>query len=83
MAFRFVLWDLDADPHGNVQHCLRHHVSKEEVEYVLSNPTYETISRSSGYPIVFGVTAEGRQIFVVFERIDDDTVYPVTAFDAN
>lgn len=82
MPFRFIVWDLDDDPHGNVQHCLRHQVSKEEVEWVLSNPIGETTSRSTNAPIAFGMTEEGRQLIVVYEIIDEDTVYPVTAYDA-
>lgn len=82
VAFRFVLWDLDDDPHGNVRHCLGHHVSKDEVEWVLIHPHFETTSRSTNLPVVFGATATGRQLVVVYELVDEDTVYPVTAFDA-
>lgn len=30
MAFRGIIWDLDDEPDGNVQHCGEHGVSKEE-----------------------------------------------------
>ncbi len=76
-----ILWDLDDDPAGNVQHCAAHGVTKEEVEEVLGNPTDADISRSSGRPVVFGDTSTGRHLMVVYERIDADTVYPVTAYD--
>lgn len=46
------------------------------------NPVGETTSHSSNSPIAFGITAEGRRLIVVYEAVDDDTVYPVTAFDA-
>ena len=36
---------------------------------------------SSGLPIAFGETSTGRIIAVVFEVIDEDTVYPVAAFE--
>ena len=79
-----VVWDLDDDPDGNVQHIAEHGLSKEEVEDVLLNPANLTaVSRSSGNPIVFGETRTGREIAVVFEHIDDDplTLYPITAYE--
>lgn len=76
-----VLWDLDDDPDGNVQHCAAHGVTKEEVEEVLENATDTDISRSSGRPGVFGDTSAGRHLMVVCEEIDADTVYPVTAYE--
>jgi uncharacterized DUF497 family protein len=76
-----ILWDLDDDPDGNVQHCAKHCVTKEEIEEVFKNPSDEDISRSSGRPVVFGDTSTGRHLMVVYEQIDADTVYPVTAYD--
>jgi len=38
-------------------------------------------SKSSGRPIAFGETSEGRWLAVVFIEIDDETVYPITAFE--
>ena len=38
------------------------------------------ISRSSGRPMVYGFTPDGRYIVVVYEEIDDHTPYPVTAY---
>ena len=38
-------------------------------------------SRSSGRPVAIGTTSTGRTILVVYEEIDEDTVYPVTAYD--
>jgi hypothetical protein len=51
------------------------------VEEVFQNATDADISRSSGRPVVFGDTSAGRHVMVVYEEIDADTVYPVTAFD--
>jgi hypothetical protein len=76
-----IIWDLDDDPDGNVQHCAEHGVTKEEVEEVLQNPTDADTSRSSGLPVVFGDTSMGRHLMVVYEEIDADTVYPVTAYE--
>jgi transcriptional regulator with XRE-family HTH domain len=69
------------DPDGNVQHCAGHGVTTEEVEEVFQNATDADISRSSGRPVVFGDTSTGRHLMVVYEEIDADTVYPVTAYD--
>ena len=76
-----VIWDLDDDPDGNVQHCLQHGVAKEEVEEVFENAVDADVSHSSGRPVVFGDTAAGRHLMVVYDEVDSDTVYPVTAFD--
>jgi uncharacterized DUF497 family protein len=76
-----IIWDLDDDPDGNVQHCVEHGVTKEEVEEVLQNATDADIIRSSGRPVVFGDTSTGRHLMVVYEDIDTNTVYPVTAYE--
>jgi uncharacterized DUF497 family protein len=64
-----------------VQHCAEHGVSKEEVEEVFENATDADISRSSGQPVVLGDTSAGRHLMVVYEEIDSDTVYPISAYD--
>ena len=74
---------MDDDPEGNVQHCAQHGVSKEEVEEVLENATDADVSQSSGRPVVFGDTSTGRHLIVVYEEIDEETVYPVTAYDVS
>jgi hypothetical protein len=81
MVFDSIIWDLDGDPDGNVQHCAEHGATKDEVEQVLQNATDADISRSSGLPVVFGETNTGRHLMVVYEQIDADTIYPVTAYD--
>jgi hypothetical protein len=48
---------------------------------VFDHPVGIDISDSSQRPMIFGYTLDGRYITVIFEEIDDDTVYPVTAFD--
>ena len=37
MSIDSIIWDLDDDPNGNVQHCAEHDVSKEEIEEVFKN----------------------------------------------
>ena len=81
MANSAILWDLDDDPDGNVQHIAAHGITKDEVEEVLANATDADVSRSSGRPVVFGDTTTGKHLMVSFEEIDADTVYPITAYE--
>jgi hypothetical protein len=52
----------------------------EDVNAVLMDPDETGVSRTSGRPIAFGSTPDGRYICVVYEEIDRYTLYPVTAF---
>ena len=79
--FLHVIWDLDDDPEGNVQHIAEHGVTKAEVLEVLARPETREESRSSGRPVAIGATSTGRTILVVYDEIDEETVYPVTAYD--
>ena len=81
MRYDSIIWDVDEDPDGNVQHCEEHGVTKEEVEEVFQNAMDEDISESSGQPVVFGDTNAGSHLMVVYEQVDADTVYPITAYD--
>ena len=81
VAFLRVIWDLDDDPDGNVQHIAEHDITKAEVLEVLDQPESCETSRSSGRPVAIGTTSGGRTILVVYDEIDEETVYPVTAFD--
>jgi uncharacterized DUF497 family protein len=81
MPFLHVIWDLDDDPRGNVQHIAEHGITKAEVIEVLAQPEASEVSRSSGRPVAIGTTSGGRTILVVYEETAEDTVYPVTAYD--
>jgi len=81
MRFLQVIWDDDDDPDGNVQHIAQHGLVVEDVEHVIENPTSESISQSSGRPCFFGYTPAGEYITVVYEVVDADTIYPVTAYE--
>jgi uncharacterized DUF497 family protein len=81
MPYDSIIWDIDDDPDGNVQHCAEHGVTKEGVEEVFENATDADIRRSSGRPVVFGDTSTGKHLMVAYEEIDADTVYPVTAYE--
>lgn len=71
----------DDEPAGNVERISEHGITMDDVEEVLFNPTGRDRSRSSGLPIAFGVTPDGRYILVVHEQIDDCTIFPVTAYE--
>ena len=67
---------------GNIDHLAEHGISMDDFEHVFDNCEDEDESRSSGRPIRFGYTEDGRYIAVVFEWVDDDmTVLPVTAYE--
>lgn len=66
---------------GNVDHIQEHGLTVEDVEHVLANAESEDISASSGLPCVFGYALDGTYVIVVYESINEDTVYPVTAYE--
>ena len=76
-----IIWDLEDDPNGNVRHCAEHGIGQEEVEEVMQNVSDIDLSRSSGRPVVFGDTHAGRHLMVVYEVIDAETIYPITAYE--
>ena len=49
--------------------------------HVFDSPVGRDTSGSSQRPMIFGYTLDGRYITVIYEEIDEDTVYPVTAFE--
>jgi uncharacterized DUF497 family protein len=77
-----VIWDLDDDPGGNVEKVRQHGLTKEDVESALLDPVERGVSRSSGRSLVRGFALDDRSIIVIFEEVDEMTVYPVTAFEA-
>jgi len=76
-----IIWDEDENPDGNVRHIAEHGLTVEDVEHVLENPSREVTSRSTDRPCCFGYTPGGDYILVIYDRVDDDTIYPVTAFE--
>lgn len=81
MRFLQVIWDDDDEPDGNVQHIADHGLTIEDVEHVLENPTEDGTSSSTGRPCCFGYTPGGEFIIVVYEEIQPDAIYPVTAYE--
>jgi len=80
MPFLRYIWDDPDDPRGNVQHIAEHGLTTDEAEHVLDHPTAQSRSDSSERPCCFGFTPAGEYIIVIYETIDDDAVYPVTAY---
>ena len=78
MPYFEIIWN--EEPGGNVEHIAEHGLKPEDVEEVIFNPVGHDVSRTSFLPIVFGFTPDGRYVLVVYEKIDDVTVYPVTAY---
>lgn len=74
-----VIWNPDSG--GNIEHIAEHNLTPEDIEDVLLNPIGHDISRSSGRPIAYGFTADGRYILVVYEKVDEQTIYPITAYE--
>lgn len=79
MAWFDYLW-LEGEG-GNIEHIAAHDLTPDDVEYVIENYTVERTSRSSGRPMRFGFTPDGRYVAVVFEWLDRVTLYPVTAYE--
>jgi uncharacterized DUF497 family protein len=79
MPWYDIIWNYE--PGGNVDHVAQHGLTPEDVEAVICDPLERTTSRTTGRPVVSGYTADGRLILVVYEEIDDVTVYPVTAYE--
>ena len=74
-----IIWN--EEPGGNVEHIEEHGLTIEDVESVLASPERQGTSRSSGQPCVLGYAPDGTYIIVVYEQIDDETIYPVTAYE--
>jgi hypothetical protein len=78
-VFQQIIWNDELG--GNIEHIEEHGLTVEDVEHVLANPESEGISRSTGSPCVFGYALDGTYITVVYEEIDEDSIYPVTAYE--
>jgi hypothetical protein len=79
-----IIWDLEDEPDGNVQHIAEHGVTVDEVEEVLHDPRSRVgRSRRSGRPQTFGWTSTDKFITVIWEEVSDDPrmIYPITAYE--
>ncbi len=75
-----VIWDLPNDADGNIQHIAQHGLTPLDVEHALHHPIRREKSRSTKRPMIFGHTPSGERIVVVYEEIDEGTIYLVTAY---
>lgn len=64
-----------------IGHLEEHGISAEDFEEVVSSPQEIGESKSSGRPCCWGETPDGRLLFCVFEKINDNTILPVTAYE--
>jgi hypothetical protein len=80
-----IAWDDEDDPRGNVQHIAANDLTVGEVEQVLHDPANRpTVSHSTGRPAVFGTTATGKDILVIYEVLETELVIvirPITAYE--
>jgi hypothetical protein len=76
MPYYFFIWTPEI-----IEHLAEHDVTPDEFEEVVRKPDYEDVSRSTGNPLAFGTTSDGRYLCCVFKRLDDDAIEPVTAYD--
>ncbi len=67
MPYYDIIWN--PEPGGTVEHIAAHDLTPDDVEAVLWHPIAHDISRSSGRPMVYGFTPDGRYIVVVYEAI--------------
>lgn len=79
MPTKEFIWN--EEPGGNIEHIAENGLSPEDVEEAVLNPVGRAVSRSSGLPIVFGFSRDGRYIAVIYEQVDKTTIYPVTAYE--
>jgi len=63
-----------------VRHIAEHGISQDDFERVVCRPLCKGYSRSSGLPLAWGYTADGRYIMAVYEELDQLAVLPVTAY---
>lgn len=64
-----------------IEHLGQHGISVKDFEEVVGSPEEIGESRSTGRPCCWGETADGRCIFCVFEKINDTSIIPVTAYE--
>jgi hypothetical protein len=77
MAYVHFIWTDEI-----IAHIAEHGISPDDFEHVVCHPASKGLSRSTGLPVAWGHTGDGRYIMVVYEQIDRLTVLPVTAYEA-
>jgi uncharacterized DUF497 family protein len=64
----------------NIEHLATNGLAPEDAENAMRKPASSFDSHSSGRRGIKGYATDGRLIAVIFERIDELTVYVVTAY---
>ena len=64
-----------------ISHLADHGIRPDEFEEVVKFPEMRATSRSSGRPCCWGELPDGRHVFCVYEKLDDLTILPVTAYE--
>jgi uncharacterized DUF497 family protein len=66
------------------EHLAEHDITSEEFEWVLEHAESKAASDSSGRPLVFGYTPDGRYVAAIYELLEDGvTVIPVTCYEVS
>jgi hypothetical protein len=65
----------------NIAHLAEHDVTPEQFEDVVMHSQVKDFSRTSGRPATRGYDDHGRLLFCVYEMIEPDVIYPVTAYE--
>jgi uncharacterized DUF497 family protein len=76
-----IIWDDGELADGNVQHIAEHGLTMGDVEHVLETPIRQGTSHSTRRPCCWGYTPDGDFVIVVYEEIDENTIYPITAYE--
>ena len=76
MPFYFFQWTEEI-----IEHLAEHGVSQDEFEAIVCSPDTRSTSRSSGLPIAFGETDDGRFLACVYELEHNTTAIPITAYE--
>lgn len=64
-----------------VEHLAEHGVTPDDFEHVIGNPSEKGVSDSTGLPVVWGYTEDGRFVIAVYRELDGMTLLPVTAYE--
>jgi len=76
MPYYFFIWTDE-----NAAHLAEHGVSQDEFEAVVCDPEATGISRTTGRPIAFGFTPDGRKLACVYRTLGDNEIFPITAYE--
>jgi hypothetical protein len=64
-----------------IEHLAQHDVMPEQFEEIVKFPESRGVSARSGRPCCWGETPDGRYLICIYERLDDMTILPVTAYE--